>query len=206
MTAFIVGLTGGIGSGKSAAAECFAQLGAAVVDTDAIAHELTGAGGAAMSAIRAEFGEGLLAADGSLDRTAMRQLVFSDAFARRRLEGVLHPMIRAEGLRRSAEATAPYAVLVVPLLLEAGKGYRAVLNRIVVIDCAEETQIARVMARSGFSREETLKILAAQTSRTARQAAADDVIDNDGDIANLRRQVEDLHHRYLKLATMSSGS
>lgn len=206
MTAFVVGLTGGIGSGKTAAAAMFGESGAAVVDTDLIAHELTGVGGAAMPAIHAEFGEAAIAADGSLNRAAMRQQVFADASARARLEAILHPLIRAESLRRCAAATEAYAVLVVPLLVEAGDAYREILSRIVAVDCPEETQIARVMARSALSREEVLQIMAAQSTRVARLAAADDVLDNGGDLAALRRQVEKLHGRYLGLAVMSYGS
>ncbi|HEX8963438.1 MAG TPA: dephospho-CoA kinase [Rhodocyclaceae bacterium] len=206
MTSFVVGLTGGIGSGKSAAAEIFGELGAAVVDTDAIAHEMTAPGGAAMPAIRAAFGDAVIAADGSLNRPAMRVLAFSDAAARARLEAILHPMIRAESIRRCAAAPHPYAVLVVPLLVEAGDAYREILGRIVTVDCPEEAQIARVTARSGLPRDEVMKILAAQSTRVARLAAADDVIDNGGDLAGLRRQVESLHGRYLGLATMSSES
>ncbi len=206
MSSFIVGLTGGIGSGKSAAAEIFSELGAAVVDTDAIAHELTAPAGAAMPAIRAAFGDAIAEADGSLNRAAMRTLVFSDAGARTRLEAILHPMIRTESMRRGASASGPYAVLVVPLLVEAGDAYRELLSRIVAVDSPEEAQVARVTARRGLSREEVLNIRAAQSTRVARLAAADDVIDNGGDLADLRRQVENLHGRYLGLATMSSGS
>jgi dephospho-CoA kinase len=205
MTRFVVGLTGGIGSGKSAAAEIFRTLGAAVVDTDLIAHELTAPGGAAMRAIRAEFGDGMAAADGGLDRAAMRALVFSDAAARARLEAILHPAIRAESERRCAAAAEPYALLVVPLLVESGD-YRRRVARVAVVDCAEETQVARVMARSGLGRDEAMRIMAAQSSRAARLAAADDVISNDGDLADLRRQVEALHLRYLNLPSMLPGS
>jgi dephospho-CoA kinase len=206
VTAFVVGLTGGIGSGKTAAAAMFGELGAAVVDTDAIAHELTGPQGAAMPAIRAVFGDAAVQADGSLNRTAMRERVFSDAAARARLEAVLHPMIRAESVRRCAAAPEAYAILVVPLLVEAGDAYREALDRIVAVDCPEETQIERVIARSGLARDEVLRIMAAQSTRVARLAAADDVVDNGGDLAALRQQVENLHGRYLGLATMSSGS
>ncbi|MGE5465809.1 MAG: dephospho-CoA kinase [Ignavibacteria bacterium] len=206
MTNFVVGLTGGIGSGKSAAAAIFGELGAAVVDTDAIAHELTAAQGKAMPALRAAFGEAVAAPDGSLDRAAMRALAFSDAGARSRLEAILHPLIRAEALRRCAAAAEPYAVLVVPLLIEAGPAYRDTLARVAVVDCDEQTQIERVMARSGLSREQAVSVMSAQTSRSARLAAADDVIRNDGDLAALRRQVEELHGRYRTMAAMSSGS
>lgn len=201
MSGFVVGLTGGIGSGKSAAADIFAELGAGVVDADAIAHGLTGPGGAAMAAIHAAFGDAIVAADGSLDRAAMRQRVFSDGAQRARLEGILHPMIRAETTRIIAETAArtPYVVLVVPLLVESGD-YRGRVTRVAVVDCAEETQIARVMARNGLAREEVARIMATQVGREKRQAAADDLIDNEGSIADLRHQVEMLHRRYRDIA------
>ncbi len=199
---FIVGLTGGIGSGKSAAATLFEALGAAVVDTDAIAHELTAPGGAAIGPIRSAFGAEVIAPNGALDRTAMRRLAFADAQAKARLEAILHPMIRAEADRRSAAARAPYVVLVVPLLVESG-GYRSRMQRVVVVDCPEEVQVARVMSRSGLSAEEARAIMAAQVGREQRLAAADDVIDNGGDLAALRPQVEALHRQYLEMAAVS---
>ena len=208
MTGFIVGLTGGIGSGKSAAADIFAALGAATVDTDVIARELTAGGGAAMPTIRAAFGDAIVAADGSLDRAAMRRLAFGDAAARTRLEAILHPLIRAESERRCAAALAaraPYVVLVVPLLVESGD-YRQRVARVAVVDCAEETQLDRAAARSGLARAEVAAIMAAQAPRGERRAAADDLIDNDGDLENLRRQVENLHRRYVESAAMSSAS
>jgi dephospho-CoA kinase len=197
---FVVGLTGGIGSGKSAAADLFAERGAAVIDTDAIAHAMTRPGGAAMPAIRAEFGDEVVSADGALDRAAMRALVFADPSARKRLEAILHPLIRGECEDRlAASAGAPYAILVVPLLIEAGD-YRKRVNRIAVVDCAETTQIARVINRSGLDRPEIERILAAQATRSERLAAADDIIDNDGDLAALPVQIERLHALYLALA------
>jgi dephospho-CoA kinase len=192
----VVGLTGGIGSGKSAVANLFAEMGADVIDTDAIAHALTAAGGAAVPAIRQRFGDGFIAADGSLDRARMRKHVFVRPDARQMLESILHPMIRTETDRRIAASQAPYTVVVVPLLVEA-RGYLERVNRIVVVDCTPETQIARVMQRSHLAREEVERILAAQASRTARLAAADDVIDNEGPIERLRPQVERLHARFL---------
>jgi dephospho-CoA kinase len=198
---FLVGLTGGIGSGKSAVADLFAARGVLVIDTDAIAHELTAPGGAAMPAIRAEFGEAAAGADGALDRAAMRAIVFADPSARRRLEAILHPLIRAESERRLAAkpASSPYAILMVPLLIEAGD-YRKRVNRIAVVDCAEATQIDRVRRRNGLARSEIERILAAQATRAERLAAADDVIDNDGELAALPPQVERLHVSYLALA------
>jgi dephospho-CoA kinase len=201
---FVVGLTGGIGSGKSAAAACFAALGVPVVDTDAIAHELTAAGGVAIAAIRQVFGDAVLTADSALDRAAMRRRVFADAAERARLEAILHPMIRAESearLRRPARAD--YALLVVPLLAEANS-YRERMNRILVVDCPEETQVARVMARSGLSRAEVLAIMAAQASRAARLAIADDVIANDAGLAELQACVAGLHRRYQEMARASA--
>jgi dephospho-CoA kinase len=196
---WVVGLTGGIGSGKSAAADLFAAHGAAVIDTDAIAHDLTKPGGGAMPLIRAGFGDGVAAADGALDRAAMRAVVFADPPARKRLEAILHPLIREESERQLAAAATPYAILVVPLLIEAGD-YRKRVNRIAVVDCAEATQIARVMSRSGLARPEIERILAAQATRAQRLAAADDVIDNDGELAALAPQIERLHGNYLALA------
>ncbi|MBV6475589.1 MAG: Dephospho-CoA kinase [Rhodocyclaceae bacterium] len=199
---FIVGLTGGIGSGKSAAATLFEQLGATVVDTDAIAHALTAPGGAAIVPIRAAFGDEVIDARGALDRAAMRRKVFADASAKARLEGILHPMIRAEADRRSAAARSAYVVLVVPLLVESG-GYRSRVQRVAVVDCPEEMQVARVMARSGLSAEDARAIMAAQVDRQARLAVADDVIDNGGELAALRPQVEALHRRYIEMAAVS---
>ena len=199
---FIVGLTGGIGSGKSAAAKLFEELGAAVVDTDAIAHELTAPGGAAVAPIRAAFGDEVVAPNGALERPAMRRKVFADAQAKGRLEAILHPMIRAEADRRSAAVRAPYVVLAVPLLVESG-GYRSRVQRVTVVDCPEEVQVARVMSRSGLSAEEARAIMAAQVSREARLAVADDVIDNGGELAALRPQIEALHRRYLEMAAVS---
>ena len=191
----LIGLTGGIGSGKSTVADLFAARGASVVDTDAIAHELTGPGGAAIAAIRAEFGDSVIRADGALDRDAMRERAFEDPAARRRLEAILHPMIRAESNRRLDAAKGPYALLVVPLLVESGDRAAAV-DRVLVVDCPVEVQIERVMHRSGLTRERVETILAAQASRAQRLAAADDVIDNAGAPDALPGQVDTLHRRY----------
>ena len=196
---FVVGLTGGIGSGKSAVGDLFAAQGIAVIDTDAIAHELTAPGGPAMPAIRAEFGDAVATADGALDRAAMRAIVFADPPARKRLEGILHPMIRIESERRLAAAESPYVIYMVPLLVESGD-YRKRVNRVAVVDCREETQIARVMQRNGLARPDIERILAAQASRAERLAAADDVIDNDGALAELAPRVERLHQSYLASA------
>jgi dephospho-CoA kinase len=196
---FCVGLTGGIGSGKSSAARIFDELGAAVVDTDEISHELTRPGGAALAAIRSAFGEEYVAADGGLARASMRRRVFSDAAARRKLEAILHPLIRREVLTRVTTARRPYVMIVVPLLLETG-AYRDLIQRILVVDCGEDAQVARTMERSGLAEPEVRAIMAAQAPRAARLAAADDVLLNDGDLAALRRAADALHRRYLALA------
>jgi dephospho-CoA kinase len=199
---YSVGLTGGIGSGKSSAADEFAALGAALVDSDAIAHELTRAGGSAIAALRAEFGAEYITAEGALDRARMRTLVFGNATAKQRLEGLLHPLIRQQTVARVATACAPYVLLVVPLLLETG-AYRELVQRVLVVDCSEATQIARTMARSGLTESEVRAIMAAQLPRAERVALADDVITNEGDRAALREQVRALHERYLALAAAS---
>jgi dephospho-CoA kinase len=197
--AYCVGLTGGIGSGKSTVAEVFAELGAAVVDTDEISRSLTAAGGAAMPAIREQFGAGYVAADGSLDRGRMRELVFRDAAAKGRLEKLLHPMIRERAREKLAQGNRPYAILAVPLLFETG-AYSDLVRRALVVDCSEARQIERATRRSALSADEVRAIMASQMPRDARRARADDVLDNDGDISALRRQVGDLHVRYLALA------
>jgi dephospho-CoA kinase len=196
---YVVGLTGGIGSGKSAAADEFARLGATLVDTDLIAHRLTGPGGAALPAIQRLFGEGFVLPSGAMDRKRMRKRVFADAAARKSLEGVLHPMIRDESERQIAAAGGPYVVHVVPLLVESGD-YRRRVDRVLVVDCPEATQIARVRARSGLSADEAQAIVQSQASRAERLAAADDVIDNGGTLEDLREQVAALHAKYATTA------
>ncbi len=197
--AFVVGLTGGIGSGKSAAADEFARLGAAVVDTDAIAHELTRAGGAAIAGVRRVLGDEYVDASGAMDRAKVRALVFSDTAAKARLEGLLHPLIRAESERRIAAAGAAYVVHVVPLLVES-PGYRERMQRVLVVDCPPQLQRARVRQRSGLGEDEIERIIGAQLPQATRLAAADDVIDNSGSLAALHKQVRALHRRYLELA------
>lgn len=199
MKKLVLGLTGGIGSGKSAVAEEFAKLGAAIVDTDVIAHELTSPTGLAVPEIRRIFGDKAIGPDGAMDRQRMRERVFADPSAKRTLEGILHPMIRAESARRIAAAEGAYVVHVVPLLVESGD-YRGRVERVLVVDCPEEVQLARVRAR-GLSEAEARAILAAQASRAERLAAADDVIDNGGDRDALRKQVADLHQKYLQFSS-----
>lgn len=200
---FTVGLTGGIGSGKTTVADLFSALGVPVIDTDVIARQLTAPGGEALDDIRIAFGAALLQADGGLDRAAMRHLVFSDVAARSRLEAILHPRIRDAVQRALAALEAPYALVVIPLLIETG-AYRDVLDCVLVVDCPEALQIARVMARSGLAREEVEAILAAQATRAQRLAAADDVIDNTRSPDDLRAAVAALHTRYLALAAAAS--
>ncbi|MFL6644135.1 MAG: dephospho-CoA kinase [Paraburkholderia fungorum] len=197
---FVVGLTGGIGSGKSTVADLFAAHGVPLVDTDLIAHRITAPHGIAMPQIAAEFGDSFVAADGSLDRARMRTLVFSDDGARKRLEGITHPLIRAETEREQREAQGPYVIVVVPLLVESGN-WRTRVNRVLTVDCSVETQIARVMSRNGFSREQVLAIIARQATREARLAAADDIINNDNaPLDALKAQVDAQHRAYLALA------
>ena len=199
MSAFIVGLTGGIGSGKSTVADLFVEQGAALVDTDAIAHELTGPGGAAMPALIAAFGAQVVGLDGAMDRAAMRRLVFADPSAKACLEGILHPLIGQLAAERCRAAATPYVILAVPLLVESGT-YRERCDRIVVVDCPENLQVERVMARSGIGRDEVLAIMAAQASRAERLAVADDIVLNDGERAKIAPQVCVIHQKYLRLS------
>jgi dephospho-CoA kinase len=201
---FRVGLTGGIGSGKSTVAQWLAELGAGVVDTDAIAKRLTAPGGAALPAIRQAFGEKMLDRDGSLDRTAMRLLAFSDPKAKEKLETILHPLIRAESLRQIEAAQGRYVVVVVPLLAENLDAYRPFLDRIAVVDCEESQQLARTASRPGLDLAQAKAILASQSSRSQRLNIADDVIENRGGLVALRERVGKLHQRYLHLAAGES--
>ena len=193
----VVGLTGGIGSGKSAAADEFARLGAAVVDTDRIAHELTESGGAAIAALERIFGKDMIGPSGAMDRRKMRERVFADAAAKKALEAVLHPMIRDESRRRIQAAQAPYVVHVVPLLVESAD-YRGRVDRVLVVDCPEALQIERVRARSALPEADVRAIMASQATPAERLAAADDVIDNSGTLDALRKQVAALHRKYLQ--------
>ena len=193
---FSVGLTGGIGCGKSTVADLFAARGASLVDTDVLAHQLTAPGGAAMPALLRAFGPAFATPEGAMDRTRMRDLVFADPGARSRLEAILHPMIRAATVAAAAAATGPYVLFVVPLLVESGN-WRERVERILAIDCREETQIARVMARNGLPEAQVRAIMAAQATRQQRLDAADDVIDNDVGLEALIPQVDRLHAFYL---------
>lgn len=194
---FKVGLTGGIGSGKSTVAERFVQLGAGVIDTDLLARELTQPGTATLTRITAEFGA-VLQPDGHLDRAALRALVFADPAARARLESILHPPIRALMLERAARLNTPYAILMIPLLFETGQ--ETLVDRVLAVDCPEPLQIERVCRRSALAVAEVSRIIASQVPRTQRLARADEVIDNQGEPAALGPQVERLHQMYLALA------
>jgi len=198
-----VGLTGGIGSGKSTVAALFAALDVPVIDTDVISHQLTNADGTAIPAIRAEFGADYLNTTGALDRAKMRNLVFSDPAAKLRLEAILHPIIRAQAREMADSSPAPYVLLVVPLLFET-KHYLAWIDRTLTVDCSEAAQIARATLRSGISEQTVRNILAQQFTRSQRLAQADDAILNEGTLQELEPQVTRLHQHYLALAQTSN--
>ncbi len=197
-----IGLTGGIGSGKSTVAALFADCGATVIDSDVVSHRLTQSGGSAIAAIRAAFGDDYINTDGALDRARMRQRVFSDPAARLQLEAILHPLIRVQMLAQAETSTAPYLLLVVPLLFEAA-GYLGLVQRTLVVDCTEVLQVARAMQRGGLDEQTVRAIMAAQILRAERLRRADEFIQNNGSPDDLRRQVEQLHRRYLAI---SAGS
>jgi dephospho-CoA kinase len=204
---FTIGLTGGIGSGKSTVAREFEALGIAVVDADAVAHSLTAPGGAAIEPIRAAFGSAFVTPDGALDRAAMRVHVFALPQERQRLEAILHPMIRAETARAADAATSAYRILMIPLLVEAqsrNPHWRARYDRILVIDCDEPAQIARVIRRSGLTADAVRAIMASQAPRQIRLSAADDVFDNSDDTQPLGPRVQKLHEHYLSLARIKA--
>jgi dephospho-CoA kinase len=198
---FSVGLTGGIGSGKSTVADLFAARGASIVDTDLIAHSLTAPHGPAMPAIVAEFGAGCADAAGALDRARMRDLVFADAGAKARLEAILHPRIRDAALAAAAAATGSYVIYAVPLLIESTT-WRERVTRVLAVDCPEQVQIARVMARNNLPESQVRAIMAAQVSRADRLAAADDVIENSAGIDALGPQIDRLHQMYLQISRL----
>ncbi|MCE9633752.1 MAG: dephospho-CoA kinase [Methylophilales bacterium] len=196
----VIGLTGGIGSGKSTVAELFASLGIAITDTDVIAHQLTAVGQPALEEIASAFGKEILQKDGSLNRPLLRKSVFADVEAKKKLENILHPRIREAVKAELAEATkAPYRIVVVPLLLETG-AYEGIINRVLVVDCPEQQQLQRVLARSSLTEAEARAIMATQSSREQRLHRADDVITNDAEQEKLNHQVSELHKKYLTLA------
>lgn len=197
---YCVALTGGIGSGKSQVSAAFAGLGVEVIDTDLIARELTAPGGAAIPLLRQVFGDASLLPDGSLDRKQMRELIFREPEARIRLEGILHPLIRARVAQRLEESVAPYVLMVVPLLAESGNVYRELTDRVLVVDCDPAQQVERLMRRDGASESMARAILAVQASREQRLALADDIIDNRSDLAALEAKVMELHRAYTAFA------
>ncbi len=194
-----VGLTGGIASGKSTVARLFGELGADVIDTDEIARALVAPGSTALGQIVERFGADLLTPDGALDRRRLRTIVFADPAGRRELEAILHPPIRAEALARAAASSAPYVILVVPLLFETG--FDRLVDRRLVVDCPESQQIDRLVARDGVSATEARAMLAAQMPREERKQRAEDCIDNSGSLESTRVRVQELHAQFLLLAT-----
>lgn len=200
-----IGLTGGIASGKSTVAQRFVELGVPVIDADESSRFVVTRGGAALAAVAARFGADVLTATGELDRRALRDRVFSDPKERLALEAILHPLIQADMRRRADAVTAPYVVMAIPLLVEGGSA-RERVDRILVVDVAEGIQLERLMSRDGGSLAQARAILEAQASRERRIKAADDVLVNAGSVSELRQAVDDLHQRYLSLATGFAGA
>ena len=194
-----IGLTGGIGSGKTSVSDIFSELGVPVIDTDLVARQLTARDGAALPEIRSAWGELVMRPDGELDRDALRRRIFAAPEERRRLEAILHPLIRRQVVATLAELDAPYVVVVIPLLVETGN-YRELLDRVLVVDCPESLQVERVRARSGLSAEDVSAIISAQADRSSRIAAADDVIANAANSRSLREQVLSLDAKYREIA------
>lgn len=197
--ALIIGLTGGIGCGKSIASQIFSSLGINIIDTDVIAKELTQTNGQAIQSIREIFGDDYLNGDGSLNRGKMRQLVFSDSALRIKLESILHPLILKEVLQQVSQVQSPYVIIAIPLLIES-KDYDHLLHRVLVVDCEEQLQISRTMMRNQLSEQQVKAIMATQVSRDARLQKADDVLVNNKDIEYLKTQILQLHHKYLVLS------
>ena len=200
-----IGLTGGIGSGKSTVAAALQKLGAAIVDADVIVRELTAPGGTAIDALRREFGAAAIDKDGGLDRAWMRAAAFGDPALRKRLEAIVHPQVRAETEHRAdtLASSAPYVVLVIPLLIESGNWQQRV-HRVLVVDCSEPIQLARVLQRPGIDAGTARAILAAQSSRAARLAAADDVLFNEAPFELVEQRATQLHALYVRLATKAT--
>lgn len=194
-----IGVTGGLGAGKTTVSQAFARFGAPVIDTDEISRNLTAIGGAAIPAIKANFGGAVFNSDASLNRAALRARILADDASRRRLEAILHPLIRAEVGRQLAAVDAPYVLVVVPLLVETG-AYYDLLDRILVVDCDESTQLRRALARGGWNEPEIRAMMARQASRKDRRTRADDIVDTDCDLADLDRQVAVLDQKYRLLA------
>ena len=200
----VIGLTGGIGSGKSSVASILAALGAAVIDTDEIAHRLTAKGTPALAAIIDQFGPSYQLPDGNLDRDRLRKQVFSDHAAKEKLEKLLHPLIKQQVVSEMAKAQGPYLVLVIPLFFETG-AYHDLVDRILVVDCDENQQISRTMSRSKLSAEEVRTIMTHQTPRAERIKQADDILSNRGNHADLEKHAQELHRHYLTLALQRQG-
>jgi dephospho-CoA kinase len=197
-----IGLTGGIASGKSTVSQRFEELGVPVIDADAASRAVVEPGTPGLARVVERFGPGVLTADGQLDRRALRNLIFTDPGLRLALDGILHPLIRAAMEQRAAAAVGPYLVMAIPLLVEGG-GARDRVDRVLVVDVDEATQLRRVQARDGGSIEQARAIIASQASRAARLAVAHDVLPNNGSVAELRQSVDRLHERYLRLAQTS---
>lgn len=195
----VIGVTGGIGAGKSAVCAAFEKRGVPVIDTDQVAREVVMPGTAGLAEVVAAFGPGVLTAEGTMDRAAVRRLVFGNPANRVRLEAILHPRIRARVAEHLARVTAPYCLLGIPLLVESGN--RTPVDRVLVVDCPEALQVSRVMARDKLTDEEVRAIMRSQASRQERLARADDVVMNAGDLSAIESQVDDLHARYLVLAS-----
>lgn len=193
-----IGLTGGIASGKTTVANFFADLGAPVIDTDIIAREVVTVGAPALVEIRHAFGDRVFNDDGTLDRKAMRELVFADSDKRRQLEGILHPRIREATVEQAAAVTFPYMIIVVPLLVESPM--KEFFDRILVVDCSEDVQLSRLVSRDADDEEQAQRIIAAQASRDDRLAIADDVVLNESNLDDTRRRVDALHRKYLELS------
>ncbi|MDH5215700.1 MAG: dephospho-CoA kinase [Gammaproteobacteria bacterium] len=193
-----IGLTGGIASGKSTVADMFSAYGIPVIDTDEIARDVVTPGSPGLAEVQRQFGAGVIASDGTLDRAALRKIIFENDEQRKVLEAILHPRIREETMRRAAVAGGPYQIIVVPLLVEST--LKSFMSRIVVVDCDPQTQLERLLSRDAENLQQAKRIIASQSSREQRLAIASDVIVNDGDIAETRRQVDDLHRRFLELA------
>ena len=199
----VVGVTGGIGSGKSTVCAAFGRHGIPTIDTDQVAREVVMPGTDGLAAVVAEFGTGVLAPDGTLDRAALRRIVFADPGRRVALEGLLHPRIRARVGEHLAAVTTPYCLVGIPLLTgRSGHGY---LDRVLVVDCPEEIQVARVMSRDKLTASEVAAIMGSQASRQERLAIADDVVTNTSDLTAIHAQVDILHDRYLELARKCNG-
>jgi dephospho-CoA kinase len=193
-----IGLTGGIASGKSTVAQRFAELGVPVIDADESARFVVAPGSPGLAEVVSKFGENLLTSDGELDRPLLRNLIFANAGRRRELEAILHPLIRTDMERRASFASGPYLVMAIPLLIESGG--RNGVNRVLVVDVDEEVQLKRLMTRDSSTREQAQAILSAQASRASRLKAADDIVQNEGTLAELRNAVDQLHQNYLSLA------